>query len=100
MRLKRLMRLKPPSRLLSPLFYQDDQILCFPGPPMTPEVAAANMCAVSAVSAVSPFSLPEGRPGALEKVTDAQSRSLCGCSGEHGVLPAEGESMKHLLQKA
>jgi hypothetical protein len=43
-RLKRLMRLKPPrvrflrgssgrSRVLSPLFYQDDQILFFSAPP-------------------------------------------------------------------
>jgi hypothetical protein len=36
----------------------------------------------------------------MEKVTDAESRSLCGCSGEHSVLTAEGESTKHPLQKA
>ncbi|MEA2261024.1 MAG: hypothetical protein QOJ51_3849 [Acidobacteriaceae bacterium] len=36
----------------------------------------------------------------MEKVTDAESRSLCGCSGEHSVLTAEGESTKRPLEKA
>ena len=36
----------------------------------------------------------------MAKVTDAQSIALCGGSGEHSVLTAEGESTKHPLQKA